>query len=35
MIHGFLAMGGRIDAANEAVAMTAAALRQAFTRAAV
>jgi acetyl esterase len=35
MIHGFLPMGGRVDAANETVAMTAAALRQAFTRAAV
>ena len=31
MIHGFLTMGGRIDAANQAVATIAAALRKAFT----
>ena len=31
MIHGFLTMGGRINAANQAVATIAAALRKAFT----
>jgi acetyl esterase len=31
MIHGFLTMGGRIDAANQAITMIAAALRKAFT----
>jgi acetyl esterase/lipase len=31
MIHGFLTMGGRIDAANQAIATIAAALRKAFT----
>jgi acetyl esterase len=31
MIHGFLTMGGRIDAANQAVATIATALRKAFT----
>jgi acetyl esterase len=31
MIHGFLTMGGRIDAANHAVALTSATLRKAFT----
>ena len=31
MIHGFLTMGGRIDAANHAIATIAAALRKAFT----
>jgi acetyl esterase len=30
MIHGFLTMGGRIDAANDAVALTAATLRKVF-----
>jgi acetyl esterase len=35
MIHGFLPMGGRVDAANRAVATIASALRQAFTRASV
>ena len=30
MIHGFITMGGRIDAANRAVSYMAAALRQAF-----
>jgi acetyl esterase len=33
MIHGFLTMGGKVDAANRAVATIASALRQAFTRA--
>jgi acetyl esterase len=33
MIHGFLTMGGKVDAANQAVAAIAAALRNAFTRA--
>jgi threonine dehydrogenase-like Zn-dependent dehydrogenase len=31
MIHGFLTMGGKVDAANEAVGRIASALRQAFT----
>ena len=31
MLHGFLTMGGRIDAANHAVETIAAALRKAFT----
>jgi acetyl esterase len=35
MIHGFLPMGGKIDAANRALADVASALRQAFTRASV
>jgi acetyl esterase len=35
MIHGFLPMGGKVDAANRAVATIASALRQAFTRASV
>jgi acetyl esterase/lipase len=35
MIHGFLTMGGKVDAANRAIADVAAALRQAFTRASV
>ena len=30
MVHGFLTMGGKIDAANRAVALMAAALKQAF-----
>jgi acetyl esterase len=33
MVHGFLTMGGKVDAANQAVATTAAALRQVFTKA--
>jgi len=33
MIHGFLTMGGKVDAANRAVATIASALRQAFTKA--
>jgi acetyl esterase len=32
MIHGFLTMGGKVEAANRAVAMVAAALRQALRR---
>jgi acetyl esterase len=32
MVHGFLTMGGRVDAANRAVETIAAALRGAFTR---
>jgi acetyl esterase/lipase len=35
MVHGFLTMGGKVDAANRAVATIASALRQAFTRASV
>ncbi len=31
MIHGFLPMGGRVDAANRAIATIASTLRQAFT----
>ena len=33
MIHGFLTMGGKVDAANRAIATIASALRQAFTKA--
>ena len=32
MIHGFLTMGGKVEAANRAVAMIAAALRHALRR---
>jgi acetyl esterase len=32
MIHGFLTMGGKVDAAHEAIATIASALREAFTR---
>jgi acetyl esterase len=35
MIHGFLTMGGKVDAANRTIATIAAALRQAFTRASI
>lgn len=35
IIHGFLPMGGKVDAANRAIATIASALRQAFTRASV
>jgi acetyl esterase len=35
MIHGFLTMGGKIDAANRAIETVAAALRNAFTTATV
>jgi acetyl esterase/lipase len=35
MIHGFLTMGGKVDAANRAIATMASALRQAFTRASI
>ena len=35
MIHGFLTMGGKVDAANRVIATIASALRQAFTRASV
>ena len=31
MVHGFLTMGGKVDAANRAVAIIASALRHAFT----
>jgi acetyl esterase len=31
MVHGFLTMGGKVDAANRAIATIASALRQAFT----
>jgi acetyl esterase len=30
MVHGFLTMGGKVDAANHATATIAAALRRAF-----
>ena len=33
MVHGFLTMGGKVDAANRAAEMIAAALQKAFTRA--
>src|SRR5262249_49535853 len=32
MVHGFLTMGGKVDAANHVIATIAEALRQAFTR---
>jgi len=32
MVHGFLTMGGRVDAANHVIATIAEALRQAFAR---
>ena len=32
MVHGFLTMGGKVDAANHAIAAIAAALREAFSR---
>jgi acetyl esterase len=33
MVHGFLTMGGKVDAANHAIATITSALRQALTRA--
>jgi acetyl esterase/lipase len=35
MVHGFLTMGGKVDAANRIIVDVASALRQAFTRASV
>ena len=35
MIHGFLTMGGKVDAANRAIETVASALRNAFTTAPV
>ena len=35
MIHGFLTMGGKVDAANDAIETIASALRKAFTGAAI
>jgi acetyl esterase len=35
MVHGFLTMGGKVDAANHVIATIASSLRQAFTRASI